>query len=414
MNTNTFEYIEHKYALAGLSPRQKGVKLLGILKREPWYRIPNWAVRHDRETAYLLSDNCDLDISDRNVILYEMARIGSRVSVDPDIYKYAMEAFERWGITDIMKTYIKDHDNQKVKDWFAQHDIPITCVRRILANANIPYRFFETYPELKPLRGKSDTEYTPIQDIGKEKKLLYQTLELIQQGDFDISKYDLIKTLNGGRVRDAFYSDFYDKPEELSLEKLLESAMNEQLGLIKTKNKLIQFLDLLDALVYAGNYSLSPEHIIFGFHMYELVGNREIDKYFGDQSGKVYNLLGITKEETDLHNFDLKYTKDISRAKEILPLALKYRFLFERGWYTNGPYVTTEPQFSGDYNNALEKKRKEMNWDLRKKSSNAKQFKRGLIKVATTIVPEKLGSKVEQLEHTVAQILHNKKRPGRR
>lgn len=120
-------------------------------------------------------------------------------------------------------------------------------------------------------------------------------------------------------------------------------------------------------------------------------------------------ILGVEEKEADINNFDLKNTKDIKRCKEIYPLAKEYPLLF-KGWYDRKGNI----KFSPTYSNGLEKKRKEINTKLNEKSKTTSGLKRGAMKVATKLVPEKLGKVATKIEQTVANVVYHKKQLGRK
>ena len=120
-------------------------------------------------------------------------------------------------------------------------------------------------------------------------------------------------------------------------------------------------------------------------------------------------ILGVEGKEADINNFDLKNTKDIKRCKEIYPLAKEYPILF-KGWYDRKGNIKFDPSYS----NGLEKTRKEINTKLNEKSKTTSGIKRGAIKVATKIVPGKLGKVATKIEQTVANVVYHKKQIGRK
>lgn len=122
---------------------------------------------------------------------------------------------------------------------------------------------------------------------------------------------------------------------------------------------------------------------------------------------KHLEILGISEDDLWLGHFDLKNTEDIKHCKKLYPLAKEYPDLF-RGWYNSDGNI----QFDPTYENGLEKIRKEINAKLTEKSKSAKGFKRGIIKVATKIVPEKLGKKTAKIEQKIADVVYRKREKG--
>ena len=264
---------------------------------------------------------------------------------------------------------------------------------------------------LEYMQSKAKEQYDDVKEFQKAIDYLYDKLVYDKRPGGD--PQDLIYTQRRiSRVKSTLNEVLHDY---LGNETWLYSGViyktlkpvGEQL---KAKDDLLGIYDKIqDELLEAGckvkNKKELDAFLAFykklGFPMYKL----DTEKFITHQR----KILSVSEKDSDLKNFDLKNTEDIKHCKKLYPLAKEYPDLF-RGWYNSDKII----QFDPTYENGLEKKRKELNAKLTTKSQSAKGFKRGIIKVATKIVPENLSKRTAKIEQKIADVVYRKKQKGRK
>lgn len=389
-----FGEVEDKYCLMGLTPREKAERIIHRIKgmyladETTYGRLAPLVGSYDEVIPYLFSEKCELSWEQRDFVIW-CAFGGSDWTnyLMNNEFKFATDALERWGIIKALELY--DSNEQDGKKWFESHKIPMQHVYHIVNNKKI----IQKYPKLKSLQKKcsqfkceQSINNTGRISVSQYHKLLQQATGLIKQGDYDKSNYELLNVMGAERsYQDAIVDDLFDD---------FVRTLVAQVTRIKTKEEMLQYLDLRHDLGWIDQQC----HIAYG-------GGKEVEH--------ILKVLGIDERETNIDNFDLKNSKDIARCKELFPLAFEYPFLFMM-WYPSrenfgGPSyaINDRPVFVPNYDNGLEKKRKELHYKL---------ATRGVLgKVASkTLVPEKLGKLGQSLEQSMADAIYQKRHPGRR
>lgn len=217
--------------------------------------------------------------------------------------------------------------------------------------------------------------------------------------DNERSLLDLVRIVNRDeRFKQHTWNKFHlpptynDEPDDYL--DALHKALKEYVTNVTTKSQLDSLLKVVKTL----------EMLNTGIYLFGIFSSYE------EYQKKHLEILGISKDDLWLGHFDLKNTEDIKHCKKLYPLAKEYPDLFH-GWYDSDDIIQFEPTYS----NGLEKKRKEINAKLAdKKAKTTNGFKRGAIKAAMKVVPEKLGKKASKLEQKIADIAYNKKQAGRK
>lgn len=384
------ELTEKDYVITGLSARQKAERIIKRLKGNYHAGDAIHDICNSYGFKYLFSENCELTWEQKDFVIccafsklremndsHRRSWIGS--SYGDSFSDTMVNAFERWGIIDALKLY--NNDEKAGFKWFESHKIPMQHVYRIINDDFFKY-ILRKYPELKLLPTKynhykcedSINEFGRV-SVQQYETLLKQSIDLLKNGDYDKSHYDLFRVIG---------------PERSNTQnKELYNTLHKQVFHIKTKEDLLHYLELLRDFGWINDF--------FGWWG---MGNKELDY--------MLKLLGVKEEETNINNFDLKNSKDIARCKELFPLAFYYPFLFVE-WYPgdHGKYsVNMPPVFVPDDDNWLEKKRKELHFKLAAKGVLGKILSK-------TIVPNKLGKTGKKLEQNIADRIYKKKQPGR-
>ena len=376
------------YSLQGLSPRQKAERIIKYIKGCNGVK-DCYTAGSIFDMVYLFSENCDLTWEQKDFVIYftfildAIQDAHSNVVNSTSTYSLIIDALKRWEIIDALELY--NNDEKAGIKWFEMHKIPMQHVYGIINDKRLFGEIARKYPSLKSLPTKylqykcdeciNDTGRVSIQQCNH---LIELAVDLVKHGDYDKSHYDLLKVVGSEQI--VYHVDSV---------KELANALNAQIKNIKTKEELLKYLDLrrdLGWIYYQwGNFGMPEQE-------YE----------------QMLRLLEVEKSETDIRKFDLKNSKDIARCKELLPLAFDYPFLFE-WWYDHdelGRIRYAAPKFVPDYDNGLEKKRKELHYKL---------ATRGVLgRIASkTIVPKKLGKLGKKLEQKLANKLCRTRRSGR-
>jgi len=370
---------EIQYGLAGLSPRQRATSVIRRIKF-----LYNSHIRYTGlETQfnylgmlYLFSENCELTWEQKAFAIHCAFRESFATS-STFVKGPILNSLAHWGIIDALKLY--NDDEQAGIKWFKSHNISMQDVHQII-DGWLFRDIVRKYPELKSLRKKHPQDAASMKVSGQQIETLWaQAIELIKKGDYDRSHYDLLKVMGQGPRTDC------TAPRDLSKE------IQKQIKEITTKEDMIKILDLL---YYDFGWL---DHTIF------------TKIHFDDELRKhIRKVLGVRPGEENIENFDLKNARDIARCKEIFPLAISYPEIFIE-WYPrrgNGYYLGSRPLFIPEYDNGLEKKRKELHYRLATKGIVGKVLSK-------TLVPEELGTLGKKLERFVAGKMYANKRPGR-
>lgn len=274
--------------------------------------------------------------------------------------------------------------------------------------AEINHEYYRSLKELSELvfDKKSDlrVENSFAQDVirGSNRAWLEKKLSGISKGCWKSSmerlwkdyKYQINRLhIDTFRKLELFpYENFYGEAFLEKMEHNLERLLSERSERITTKTEMDNFIDFV--------YKIDK-------NSYGAINS--INCFYKNWREHQMQILGLKEYDLSLESFDLKNTEDIKRCKQLYPLAVEYPRLFY-GWYKNGKIM-----FTSDYENGLEKKRKEINAKLAdKKAKTTNGFKRGAIKAAMKVVPEKLGKKASKLEQKIADIAYRKKQAGRK
>lgn len=243
------------------------------------------------------------------------------MNTNPDLTKVVFDGLERWGIIDALELYAKSESDGR--EWFKEQKIPRQHVYQIINNDQFgkKYKKLQKACQKIPQKGyhgmrvydqcvnNTDRVY-----MYRCVKLYCEAKELIQNGEYDISKYNLIKLLGPEQI-------YYQLGHGMNP----CSVVRDQINKITSKEDLERYLELLHALCwYDGCFS-------------------PFNCFYRDEWAKVRQILGIDEKETDINNFDLNNQKDVERCEDLFPLVLKYPYLFnkwypqdEHGWYIDG------------------------------------------------------------------------------
>lgn len=237
------------------------------------------------------------------------------INTDLDLTNVVFDGLERWGIIDALELYAKsESDGRK---WFKEQKIPRQHVYQIINNDQFGKKYKKLQKACQKIPQKCchgmDIDDQCVNNTGRVymygcRHLYCEAIELIQNGEYDISKYNLIKLLGPEQ-------NHYQLPGCKNPTTYVQNQFNK----ITSKEDLEKYLKLLHILGWHSNY----------FGVYHC--------FYGDDRAKMRKILGVCEKETDINNFDLNNQKDVERCEDLFPLVLKYPYLFNK-WYPQDKY----------------------------------------------------------------------------
>ena len=251
-----------------------------------------------------------------------------------DFTDVIFDALERWGIIDSLELYAKSESEGRKR--FKEQGVPRQHVYQIINNDQFGKKYKKLQKACKKIPEKHrnwiEEDDQCINNTGRVymyecRKLYCEAIKLIQDGEYDISKYNFIKLL--GPEQNHYLLPGVKVPYD---------TVRGQLNKITSKEELENYLKLLHTLSWNDSY----------FSVYH--------RFFGDDRAKMRQIFGVDEKETNINNFDLNNSKDIERCEDLFPLVLKYPYLFN-GWYPKdeqGRYQDKkQPLFVPDYGHYL-------------------------------------------------------------